>query len=63
MVKGVLSRYSLERNGITFNRDVIGSTELREILGKQAEVLATRLLDFNKFAPQERAKVREIWSS
>ncbi|KAA8651608.1 uncharacterized protein ATNIH1004_000498 [Aspergillus tanneri] len=56
MAKGVLNRYALEENGITFNREVVGSTGLRKILGKQAEILATRLLDFRRFAPQERAK-------
>lgn len=54
----VLDWDSLQSNGITFDRKVIGLSEIYERLGEQAETLAARLLDFHKFAPQERAKVK-----
>ncbi|KAL3473281.1 hypothetical protein BJX99DRAFT_261469 [Aspergillus californicus] len=57
MAKRVLDEYSLRQNGITFNRNAMGPKELGKTLGKEAEILAERLLDFNRIAPQEEAKV------
>jgi hypothetical protein len=51
---------SLESNGITFSRKVMGLEDLRETLGYQAEILAEGLLDFRQFAPQKKADVKFI---
>ncbi|KAL4863184.1 hypothetical protein BDV12DRAFT_177820 [Aspergillus spectabilis] len=56
MVKRALDEFSLWQNGITFNRNVMGPKELGETLGEQVEILARRLLDFHRFAPQKEAQ-------
>ncbi|KAL5044508.1 hypothetical protein BDW71DRAFT_100901 [Aspergillus fruticulosus] len=55
-MKPVLDYQSLESNGITFSRQVMGPKQLGKLLGYEAEVLAQRLTDFRKFAPQNEAR-------
>ncbi|KAL4993592.1 hypothetical protein BDV10DRAFT_189826 [Aspergillus recurvatus] len=55
-MKPVLDYQSLESNGITFSRQVMEPKQLGKLLGYEAEVLAQRLTDFRRFAPQNEAK-------
>ncbi|KAL4942929.1 hypothetical protein BDV06DRAFT_153838 [Aspergillus oleicola] len=52
----VLDYQSLQSNGITFSRQVMEPKQLGKLLGHEAEVLARRLTDFHKFAPQKEAR-------
>ncbi|KAL4905028.1 hypothetical protein BDW74DRAFT_178039 [Aspergillus multicolor] len=56
MKSSVLDSESLQSNGITFSRQVMQPKQLRKLLGHDAEVLARRLTNFRKFAPQKEAK-------
>lgn len=53
----VLDSESLQSNGITFSRQVMQPKQLGKLLGHEAEVLARRLTNFHKFAPQKEARV------
>ncbi|KAL6233196.1 hypothetical protein BDW75DRAFT_242235 [Aspergillus navahoensis] len=59
-MKSVLDYQSLEHSGITFSRRVMEPKQLGNLLGYEAEVLAKRLTDFRKFAPQNEAKHEKL---